>query len=328
MPNKEDASCVNEKKGLLQDCLPGVTLPNGNVYNYQQQRHDDPSRSSSSSLQPPHELDQLQHHILVSKISMNQHRTDQDSICTGDMNDAESPLSIHVLYIDNMDGHKEFQKGRTFRGYGDDFDFDDMASFSVSIRQAAATSEARRRTEQRRCFSLKLILVGMVLLMLWDRFQPTNTSNNIIKPMHRSDVPSQAGTHQQRFRLYTHWKNKMDVNSMHDKGQQQLDERNNHDDEKRRQILVVLKDLDEAIEGDIVLRSNKTKFQNAARAWRREDFVITENDASWSSDANENLLPLAVVEAATLRDVQITVPILAGLQRDRADLDAKQSTDD
>jgi len=83
------------------------------------------------------------------------------------------------------------------------------------------------------------------------------------------------------------------------------------DDNKRRQVLKVLKDLDEAIHGDIILRSNKTRYLDAARVWQRQDFTFDD-----TSTAEQQLPPLAVVEVKTVNDVQLAVPILAGLASD------------
>ena len=71
------------------------------------------------------------------------------------------------------------------------------------------------------------------------------------------------------------------------------------DDERRTKILTALKNLDEEIQGDIVLMSNKTKFLVAAQVWQ-----------------SSVRPPLAVVEASSTNDVSTALPILAGLQRD------------
>jgi FAD binding domain/Berberine and berberine like len=83
-----------------------------------------------------------------------------------------------------------------------------------------------------------------------------------------------------------------------------LDDSNNKayiddDDDRRTKILTALKNLDEEIQGDIVLMSNKTKFVVAAQVWQ-----------------SSVRPPLAVVEATSTHDVSISLPILAGLQRD------------
>jgi FAD/FMN-containing dehydrogenase len=71
------------------------------------------------------------------------------------------------------------------------------------------------------------------------------------------------------------------------------------DDDRRERILVALKNLDEEMEGDVVLVSAKEKFQLAARVWR------------------QGLQPpLAVIEAASQDDVAKAAPILAGLAKE------------
>ncbi|CAJ1953874.1 unnamed protein product [Cylindrotheca closterium] len=70
-------------------------------------------------------------------------------------------------------------------------------------------------------------------------------------------------------------------------------------DDRQDHILTALKNLDEDIQGDIVLASTKQKFQMAAKVWSlgREP-------------------PLAVVEAFSIQDVALAVPILAGLSKE------------
>lgn len=74
---------------------------------------------------------------------------------------------------------------------------------------------------------------------------------------------------------------------------------NNDDNNRRTKILTALKNLDEEIDGDIVLMSNKTKFLVAAQVWQ-----------------SSVQPPLAVIEASSVKDVSLALPILAGLQRD------------
>jgi len=62
------------------------------------------------------------------------------------------------------------------------------------------------------------------------------------------------------------------------------------------------------------LRSNKTKFLDAARVWQQQDCIF--NEVSSSQSSSEKVPPLAVVEATSVDDVQLAVPILGGLARD------------
>lgn len=71
------------------------------------------------------------------------------------------------------------------------------------------------------------------------------------------------------------------------------------DDNRRDAILRALEKLDESMDGDIILQSEKPKFIDAARIWRQ---------------GNEP--PLAVIQAKSQKDVALAVPILAGLSRD------------
>mmetsp|Transcript_17913 Transcript_17913/g.44283 ORF Transcript_17913/g.44283 Transcript_17913/m.44283 type:complete len:728 (+) Transcript_17913:85-2268(+) len=73
------------------------------------------------------------------------------------------------------------------------------------------------------------------------------------------------------------------------------------EDDRRDRILVALKNLDEDIQGDIVLASSKPKFQMAAKVFMARQ---------------EQQEPLAVVEACTYQDVALAVPILAGLVKE------------
>jgi len=71
------------------------------------------------------------------------------------------------------------------------------------------------------------------------------------------------------------------------------------EEDRRDRILTALKNLDEGIQGDIVLESKKPKFQTAAKMWQ----LVQEP-------------PLAVVEACSIPDVGLAIPILAGLSKE------------
>jgi len=291
---REEEPCINEKRGLLQDCLPGVTLHNS--HGYYHKRH--PSDLSSQHTQ---EIDQLQQQILISK-AMNRLSNDDDtkystalsSISTkrgSTIPSVDESSSIKILWID---------KEKHVDSYSDDDDLDDIASYSVSIRQAAAVSDAKRRSEERWTLYLKWIFVAAFILLLWDELKLTRTkyTNTHVQATNTSKI---------KFRVHKHWEKKVD--SFH------FGEQNGGNDETNRKILVALKDLDEAIHGDIILRSNKTKFQDAARVWQRQNYLV--NEASLiASVSKPKVSPLAVVEAKSLHDVQLAVPILGGLNRD------------
>jgi hypothetical protein len=283
--------CINEKKRLLQECLPGVTLHNSNddhYYDYHHPLHHSRSRS--------HDIDQLQNHIMISNsINNNKQRilknSEKDS--NGDLNKSMDEASIHILWIDNNNNDDKYND----YDFNDDDD-DDMTSSSFSLRRAAAISAATRRSEQRWIMYFKLSLFFVFFLLLWDQFQPitTTTNNNNNNNNNNAEATTsekQKNHNKESFRLYKYWNWN---NNIQDGG------RNN--DDERREILVALKDLDEAIHGDIVLRSNKTKFVNAASVWQRQD-----STSSISS-------PLAVIDVTNVDDVQIAIPILAGLARD------------
>jgi hypothetical protein len=308
--------CINEKKRLLQECLPGVTLHNNDdhYYDYHHPLHHSRSRS--------HEIDQLQSHIMISNSINNTKQRIQKSSGNGNgNNDSMDESSMHVLWIDkDNDGRDD---------YDYDFDDDDMTSSSFSLRRAAAISAATRRSEQRWIMYFKLSLFLVFFLLLWDQFQPrtttitdnnnnsnsnsnsnnnnnnnsnnnnnnNNSNNNNNKNKNNSETTTNTNkkkSHNKvRLQFYKHWNWNNNYNNVPVE-----------DDDERREILVALKDLDEAIHGDIVLRSNKTKFANAASVWQRQDSI-----SSISS-------PLAVIEVTTVDDVQIAIPILAGLARD------------
>ncbi len=70
-------------------------------------------------------------------------------------------------------------------------------------------------------------------------------------------------------------------------------------DDYRQEILHALERLDQELEGDIVLQSNKKKFMDASRVWRQGE-----------------VSPLAIIQVKTQQDVALAMPILAGLTRD------------
>jgi hypothetical protein len=199
--------------------------------------------------------------------------------------------AIRVLWID---------KDSNIDSYSDDDEFDDIGSYSFSIRRAAANSEANRRLEERRFLYFKCFLIAVFFFLLWDESQPTKTKNT-----NTNAHPTKG--YEKKFRFNKLWHKK--VNSMY------VGQQDGRDDNENKKILIALKDLDEAIHGDIVLRSNKTKFLDAARVWRRQDCVIDE-PSSLSSSSDQTLPPLAVVEATSVEDVQLAVPILGGLARE------------
>jgi len=295
----EEEPCNNENRGLLQDCLPGVTLHNSHAY------YHNPHPSDLSSPHPQ-EIDQLQQQILISKVMNskvmnkmsfddgNEHSTALSSVTSSrrdpnNITSMDESSAIRVLWID---------KDSNIDGYSDDDEFDDIGSYSFSIRRAAAKSEANRRLEERRFLYLKCFFIAVFFYLLWDEFHPTKTKTK--------NTP--ANVHKQKVRLNKRWHKK--VNSMY------VGQQDGRDDDDNNTILTVLKDLDEAMHGDIVLRSNKTKFLDAARVWRRQDCVIDEDPSSLASPSNQTLPPLAVVEATSVEDVQLAVPILGGLARD------------
>lgn len=289
----EEEPCVNEKKGLLQDCLPGVTLHNSHAY-YHQHRPASPH--------PPQEIDQLQQQIIFSNL-MNKISSDdfneQASILSSvsskrDQNTTslEELSAVQVLWIDKNSNNDSGSDGD---------DLDDIASYSFSIRQAAAVSEAKRRSEERWVLYFKYFLVALFFYLLWDELQPTNTENTSQKNARSADPQKRS------FRFNKHWNKKVD--SMY------RGERSGRDEDEKKKILVALKDLDENIHGDIVLRSNKSKYLDAAMVWQRQDCAFDEQ-ASMLSSSEHKLPPLAVVEAQDVNDVQRALPILGGLARD------------
>lgn len=290
----EEENCVNEKRALLQDCLPGVTLNNGHAY-YHRRQHSDLSSHHEK------EIDQLQQQILISN-AMNKLSTDdsheQSTVVSPRFNSEREPnstsveefSSIHALWID---------KDNNVDSYSSGDEFDDIASYSFSIRKAAARAEAKRRTEEEYFLYLKLILVVILCFWLWDEFLPSTKGN--------STTNVHSTWYKRRFRFNKQWNAK--VNSMY------IDLQDGRDDDEKRKILVLLKDLDEAIHGDIVLRSNKTNFLDAARVWQREDCTL-HKPSSLPSSAEQKVPPLAIVKATTVNDVKLAVPILGGLARD------------
>ena len=290
---------MTEEEPLLQNCLPGVTLHNSHAYYH----HPHPSDSSSPH---PQEIDQLQQQILISKVMNsnvmdkmsfddgNERSTALSSVAssrrdTNNITSMDESSAIRVLWID---------KDSNIDGYSDDDEFDDIGSYSFSIRRAAANSEANRRLEKRRFLYLKGVFIAVFFFLLWDEFQPTRTKAKT----------TPTNVHKQKFRFNKHWHKK--VNHMY------VGQQDGRGDNDNKRILTILTDLDEAILGDIVLRSNKTKFLDAARVWRRQDCAFNDEPSSLASSSDQTLPPLAVVEATSVEDVQLAVPILGGLARD------------
>jgi len=289
---REEEPCINERRELLQDFLPGVTLNNGHGYYHQR-------RPSDSSSHYPQEIDQLQQQILISK-AMNRTSNDDDNEYSTVLSSVSSKRSPNIPCVDESSAFKILwiEKESNVESYSDDDDLDDIASYSVSIRQAAAVSEAKRRSEERLVLYFKLILAAVFLFLVWDKFQLTRTKNNTthVKSTDKSKITFGYHGNPETIGNY----------------RGELDSKNN---DNKRKIMVILKDLDEAIEGDIVLRSNKTKFLDAASVWQRQNFLIHDSPLlSLSSD--QKAAPLAVLEAKSLHDVQLAVPILGGLARD------------
>jgi len=290
---KEEEAYINEKRGLLQDCLPGVTLQNG--HGYYHRRH--PSDLSSQHTQA---VDQLEQQILISK-AMSRKSNDDDTKFSTALSSISTRRGPNITSVDELSTIKILwiDKESHVESYSDDDDLDGTASYSVSIRQAAAVSEAKRRSEERWALYLKWIFIAAFGFLLCDKVKRTRTEKNT------AHVQA-TNANKFKFRFHSYWENK--VNSMF------FGEQDDRSDKADRKILVALKDLDEAIHGDIVLRSNKTKFQDAARVWQRQNYLV--NEAPLTASLSEQVSPLAVVEAKNLNDVQLALPILGGLNRD------------
>lgn len=294
----EEDQCVNEKKALLQHHLPGVTLHNSTAYYHQ--------RRPSSDMSCPHsqEIDQLQQQILISK-ALNRMASDDSNdystIISGSTSSKRDPNNagtvessgIDILWIDknsNIDSYSD----------ADDFE-DDIASYSFSIRKVAALSEAKRRTDERYFMYMKCILLLFICFFMGDEFLARRTKKTT------TNLRSNDSSFRERFRFDRHWRKK--VQSLY------LGQEVGRDDNDRKKILTILKDLDESIHGDIVLRSNKTTFLDAAMVWQRRDWAFDE-ESPLPSSIKPRLPPLAVVEASSVEDVKFAVPILGGLARD------------
>ena len=81
--------------------------------------------------------------------------------------------------------------------------------------------------------------------------------------------------------------------------------------DRKDTVLKLLAELDMELDGRMLLRSNQTKFQDAARTWI--DFGDDHDEGSSSSSSR---LPLVVIRVASQKDVEKAVPILVGLARD------------
>jgi FAD/FMN-containing dehydrogenase len=146
--------------------------------------------------------------------------------------------------------------------------------------------EERRRQQQKssRTYNLCVLLVFFLVLAKWHTTSTTSTttSSTTIIPNRQSTSTTSFGS--TSLGMIFHEDN---------------------EDERHEAILHALTKLDEELKGDIVSKSTKPKFVEAARVWR------TNNDNN-----NNNGLPLAVIEAHSQQDVETAVPILAGLAKD------------
>lgn len=296
----EDEEIINERKGLLQNRLPGVTLPNGNPYYHRRQPSSDLSSLYS------HEVDQLQQQILISK-ALNKisddDRYEDSTIVSGSVSSSrrntylEDSSGINILWIDRKNSGED-----TYSDDDPDELDNDIASYSFSIRKAAAVSEARRQSDERNFFYMKIILVLLFCFWTADEIMDrrTGTTTTI------TDFDSK-NSYKKQFQFNKRWKTK--VNSMY------VGVNDGRDDKQKKKILTILKDLDQSIHGDIFLRSNKTNFLDAAKVWQRRDWAFDE-EAFLPSNIPSSLPPLAVVQAASVDDVKLGVKILGGLARD------------
>ena len=299
----EDEEIINEKKGLLQNRLPGVSLQNGHPYYHKRQPSEDMSSLYSHYSQYSHyshEVEQLQQQILISK-ALNKMSSDdgydESTIVSGSVSSSRKNISleegsgIDILWIDKKNSSED--------AYSDDdpdeLD-DDIASYSFSIRKAAAVSEARRRSDERNFLYMKIILIMLFCFWMGDEIIDRRTTTNF----------DSKNSFKRQFRFNRRWRR--EVNSMYVL-------KNGRDDKEKKKILTILKDLDQSIHGDIFLRSNKTIFLDAARVWQQRDWAFDE-EAFLPSSIPSSLPPLAVVQAASVDDVKLGVKILGGLARD------------
>jgi FAD/FMN-containing dehydrogenase len=273
-----------ERKRLLQDCLPGVTLYDSAQSHYRRQSsfrnhgvtnsNDNSYRSEGVQVQPTHVT--------------NTQKKAKRALGDNDKMDAHmDDSSVHFLWV----GHED--------------DGDKYGDSPSSLRQAVALARARRHSERMWTLYFKTFVVAAVFLMFWWEIKSpirtrggrrrNKTSHNMSTAAGAPSMP--LSTRDSTFLFLE------EGDVMQRKKQEASSNAVEYipTPEHREKILEALKNLDEEIKGDVILLSNKTKFIEASSVWQQQLHLSP---------------PLAVIEAKTPKDVELALPILAGLARD------------
>mmetsp|Transcript_57685 Transcript_57685/g.140883 ORF Transcript_57685/g.140883 Transcript_57685/m.140883 type:complete len:790 (-) Transcript_57685:76-2445(-) len=289
---------------LLQDCLPGVNTSN-TIYSNSNSNTTGRSVSNTS----------------LEMLLMNEEEEGDDEANNGEdcsyKEGYTTGYNYHESYHNDVSSFSHQQQTKTT---------------SIRLHQAPAVAAEYRRKHQRKVRSLLLcmfmtllVVAGSVaaLLLFSSQFEQPRQDPSVITLSRDGQDDENIGADDDTFsRLFlsnqvrpkdgstppnntSQKTTMMEMDDGKEVNRNNNNNNNNHsnessdDDERRTKILTALKNLDEEIQGDIVLMSNKTKFLVAAQVWQ-----------------SSVRPPLAVVEASSTNDVSIALPILAGLQRD------------
>ncbi|KAG7368015.1 oxidoreductase, oxygen dependent, FAD-dependent protein [Nitzschia inconspicua] len=171
-------------------------------------------------------------------------------------------------------------------------------SSDYSLRQAAALLAARRHAERMWIWYFKVSLSFVVFFMIWSQMKPLHPLRRI-HPQRSQEA--KANPSDTTISLLACDDHVLTSTSLIPDENVLIKINPPIDDEYRKKVLETLKNLDEEIQGDIVLLSNKTKFIGASQVWQQKAHLTP---------------PLAVVEVANPQDVELALPILSGLKRD------------
>jgi FAD/FMN-containing dehydrogenase len=289
-PPSPFTSASERKRLLLQDYLPGVTLYDDVQTHHRRQASGDQSLcsySSTSYQQTPLEstddrMSTASYQRRDSSLRMNP-RKDFENESHQYAHETLDDSSLHFLWIGKDD---------------DDEDDDDDYGHphESSLHQAAALAAARRHAERMWMFYFKMAMALMILFMFWSQMKPSRH-----RFRRRGHNPDESGVQPTTTPLTSPIVTDNVISTSLLSDDNILVESQWAGEEYREKILEALKNLDEEIEGDIVLLSNKTKFTSAIRVWQQKTRLSP---------------PLAVIEVAAEQDVELALPILSGLARD------------
>lgn len=306
---------MDEKKRLWQECLPGVTIyGRQNSHRGRQEDDDDKTNYGGGEGFSCHQRRQEQHPLLdfessaaVPSTYINGNTVDSTFNAELNTSSEHSVSSLHILWLESDSDDLDDDRHKYHNMNDDDckpHHSRKRHSSHLKLHQAAAVAAAANRGTRHLhsvCSKIGVSLL-IALIFLWrhhqrsDRDGPFENINVDISPSLNDDDAALDlffSDYEEDILIVETTQNHSSASSL-EKIIENVD-----DDDRRTRILIALKNLDEEIEGDIVLVSNKTKFLVAAQVWQTHPRP-----------------PLAVVEATSSKDVALAMPILAGLRRD------------